>query len=249
MTLTTRVFEWQLAYLRQHGYTVVPLADVVAYVKGQRSLPPRAVAITVDDGHRTVFTVMRPLIERERIPVTLFIYPSAISNAPYAMTWDQIAALKASGLFSIESHTYWHPNFRNEKKRLAPDAYRRMLDLQMSKPRQIIAHRLGAAADMLAWPFGIYDNDLIAAARDAGYVAAFTIERRNVTRDDNVMAIPRFLVTDSDRGDAFAAILSGNNVHRSTIWNKPYRLNRRELPISWMAGRSSSEQSQFALPH
>src|SRR5689334_18373291 len=62
MTLTTPVFEWQLAYLRQHGYTVVPLADVVAYVKGQRSLPLRAVAITVDDGHRTVFTVMRPLV-------------------------------------------------------------------------------------------------------------------------------------------------------------------------------------------
>ena len=54
---------------------------------------------------------MKPLIERERIPVTLFSYPSAISNASYAMTWEQLAALKATGLFSIESHSYWHPNF------------------------------------------------------------------------------------------------------------------------------------------
>ena len=65
---------------------------------------------------------------------------------------------------------------------------------------------------MLAWPFGIYDDELIAAARRAGYVAAFSIERRNVTRDDNVMAIPRFLVTGSDKGAAFALMLSGKNV-------------------------------------
>jgi len=35
MTVTTSVFEWQLEYIRQHGYNVVPLADVVSCVKGQ----------------------------------------------------------------------------------------------------------------------------------------------------------------------------------------------------------------------
>jgi len=92
------------------------------------------VAITADDGHRSVFTVMKPLIERERIPVTLFSYPSAISNASYAMTWEQLAALKATGLFSIESHSYWHPNFRKEKRRLSADTYRKFVELQMTNP-------------------------------------------------------------------------------------------------------------------
>jgi len=222
MTVTTPVFEWQLDYIRQHGYSVVPLADVVRYVKGQGPLPARAVAITADDGHRSVFTVMKHFIERERIPVTLFIYPSAISNASYAMTWEQLAALKATGLFSIESHSYWHPNFRTEKRRLSADAYRKFLEMQMTKPRQVLARRLDSSADMLAWPFGIYDDELIAAARSAGYVAAFTIERRNVARDDNVMTIPRFLVTDRDKGEAFALMLSGRSAKPREKGRTPY---------------------------
>jgi hypothetical protein len=74
--------------------------------------------------------------------------------------------------------------------------------------------RLGTAVDMLAWPVGIYDDDLISRARAAGYVAAFTIERRNASRRDNVMAIPRYLVSDNDRGRAFALLLEGRSAAR-----------------------------------
>jgi peptidoglycan/xylan/chitin deacetylase (PgdA/CDA1 family) len=216
MTVTTPVFEWQLNYLREHGYTVVPLDNVVKFVKGLGHLPPRAVAITADDGHRTVFTVMKPLVERYRIPVTLFIYPSAISNASYAMTWEQLRALKATGLFSIESHSYWHPNFHTEKKRLPAQAYREFVDIQLTKPRQVLERRLGSSANMLAWSFGIYDDELMAAAAKAGYIAAFSIDRRNVSAHDNVMALPRYLITDRDKGKAFATILSGRDGSEAT---------------------------------
>ena len=150
---------------------------------------------------------MKPLVERYRIPVTLFIYPSAISNASYAMTWDQLARLKATGLFEIESHTYWHPNFHIEKQRLSPDAYRNFVAMQLNKSRETLDRRLDLKVDMLSWPFGIYDDDLITMAQNAGYVAGFTIQRHHASRRDNVMAIPRYIVTDHDRGAAFEAIL------------------------------------------
>jgi hypothetical protein len=69
------------------------------------------VAITVDDGHRSVYTDLYPRIVRLRQPVTLFIYPSAISNAPYALTWAKLSEMARSGLVDEQSHTYWHPNF------------------------------------------------------------------------------------------------------------------------------------------
>ena len=40
-------------------------------------------------------------MKQYRVPVTLFTYPSAISNARYAMTWAQLRELKATGLFDI----------------------------------------------------------------------------------------------------------------------------------------------------
>jgi peptidoglycan/xylan/chitin deacetylase (PgdA/CDA1 family) len=207
MTVTTTVFASQLKYLHDNNYTVVPLHDVVNFAAGHGELPPRAVAITADDGHRTVFSEMKPLVERYRIPVTLFIYPSAISNAPYAMTWEQLAELKASRLFSVESHSYWHPNFRIEKRRLSTEDYWKLVDNQLNKSRQVLERRLGGHVTMLSWPFGIYDDELIAAATKSGYVAGFSIERRKVSRGDNLMALPRFIVTNGDVGKRFESLL------------------------------------------
>jgi peptidoglycan/xylan/chitin deacetylase (PgdA/CDA1 family) len=123
------------------------------------------------------------------------------------MTWEQLAELKATGLFSVESHTYWHPNFHIEKRRLAAEDYSKFVDSQLNKSREILERRLGGHVTMLSWPFGIYDDELIAAATRSGYVAAFTIDRRKVARGDNVMEIPRFIVTNGDVGQSFESLL------------------------------------------
>lgn len=196
MTTRTEVFIAQLAELRRAGYTIVPLATVVDSLAGRMALPPKAVAITVDDGHRTVYTELLPIIRREHLPVTLFIYPSAISKASYAMTWTQLQEVLASGSVSIQSHTYWHPDFRIERRRLDADAYRQFVRQQLEKPRQELQARLGVSADYLAWPFGIHDPELEAAARAAGYRAAFTLGERHATPRDSPLALPRYLIVD-----------------------------------------------------
>jgi peptidoglycan/xylan/chitin deacetylase (PgdA/CDA1 family) len=208
MTVRTATFRTQLEYMKQHGYPIIPLQALVSYLLGHGPAPPaRAVVITVDDGHASVFTEMLPLVGEYRVPVTLFIYPSAISNASYAMKWQQLAELSRTGLFDIQSHTYWHPNFKTERRRLSPDAYRSFVTMQFTKPRTVLRDKLGVDAKMLAWPFGIYDDDLIATASQSGYVAGFTLDRRPVTPRERMMALPRFLVLDSDSGRAFAAML------------------------------------------
>ena len=208
MTVTTPVVESQLKLIQEGGYHVVPLKSLMAALgEAAAPLPEHAVVIVADDGHRTVYTDLFPLIKRYRIPVTLFIYPSAISNAPYAMTWDQLKEMKASGLVDIQSHTYWHPNFNVEKKRLAPAAYERFVNDQLVKSKAVLEQKLGGTVDLLAWPFGIHNAELEQAAQAAGYVAAFTIDRRPVTRADKIMALPRFIVTDADRGARFEALL------------------------------------------
>jgi peptidoglycan/xylan/chitin deacetylase (PgdA/CDA1 family) len=123
------------------------------------------------------------------------------------MKWDQLANLQHTGLFDIQSHTYWHPNFKIEKRRLSPDAFQSFVTTQFAKSRKVLKDRLGVDADMLAWPFGIYDDELIAKAREAGYITAFTLDRRPVTSRERIMALPRYLVLDSDSGARFASML------------------------------------------
>jgi peptidoglycan/xylan/chitin deacetylase (PgdA/CDA1 family) len=208
MTVRPATFQWQIDYLKDHHYHIVPLRSVVAHLLGSAPPPPPAsVVITIDDGHRSVYTDMLPVLRRLGAPVTLFIYPSAISNASYALTWQQLAELQHTGLFTIESHTYWHPNFQVEHRRLAPDAYREFTTRQMCRSRSVLEQHVGTAPSLLAWPFGVYEDEAIEIARKCGYTAAFTLGARGVTAGGNMMTLPRFLVTDKAVAKAFVAML------------------------------------------
>jgi peptidoglycan/xylan/chitin deacetylase (PgdA/CDA1 family) len=210
MTVTTPVFESHLKYLKDNGYQVVPLRELVDYYlnKGPRPLAG-SVVIVVDDGHASVYRHMFPLVRKYGVPVTLFIYPSAISNASYAMTWDQLRELKGTGLFDLQGHTYWHPNFKRDAKRMSRPEYERSVALQLNRSRERLEKELGGPVDMLAWPFGIYDDRLMEQAKEAGYVAAFSIEARSAAEEDLLMKLPRYLLSNADRGKRFEMIVHG----------------------------------------
>ena len=208
MTVTTCQFESHVKYLVETGYAIIPLRQLVDYRLGKRkSLPCRSIALTVDDGHKSVYTNLSPLVKKYQIPVTLFLYPSAISNASYAMTWDQLREIKAIGLFDFQGHTYWHPNFKKERNRLSPTDYEKFVEMQLRKSKEKLEKELGIHVDMLSWPFGIYDEDLMRKAAGAGYISAFTIERYHTKASNPVLALPRYLITDADRGKAFEKLL------------------------------------------
>jgi hypothetical protein len=61
----------------------------------------------------------------------------------------------------------------------------------------VLARRLGVQADVLAWPFGIHDPELEAAAAAAGYRAALALEERPASVTDSPFALPRFLIVDA----------------------------------------------------
>ena len=210
MTIKTPVFEEHLKYLRDNGFKVIPLRQLVDWYQKKGPPPPaKSVVIMADDGHKTVFNEMYPVVKKYNVPVTLFIYPSAISNAKYAMTWDQLRELKKSGLFDIQSHTYWHPNFKKDRKKMTPAEFEKSVDMQLVKSRTRLEKEMGGKVDMLAWPFGIYDDYLLKKAAAAGYVTTFTIERHHATSADTIMRLPRYLLINGDQGKGFAQILAG----------------------------------------
>jgi len=219
MTVTTPVFEAQMKYLHDNGYTVIPLRRLVDYYRGKAPAPePKSVVIAEDDAHKSVYSDMLPIMKKYRYPVTIFAYPSAISNAKYAMTWDQLRDLTKTGLFDVQSHTYWHPNFKKERRKLSQAALDAFVMTQLKKSKLRLEAEIGSRVDMLAWPFGIYDKYLLQKATEAGYGATFTIERRHATASDSVLKLPRYLLVNADRGKAFAQLLEGNAVKRNDVY-------------------------------
>lgn len=208
MTVRVSTFEAQLRFLKERGYRFVPLRDVVNWlIDPAAKLPPRSVVLTVDDGHRSVYEQLLPIAQREHLPVTLFVYPSAISNASYALTWTQLRTLNRTGLFDVQSHTYWHPNFNNERRHRTPADFQSFVGTQLDVSRQRIETEVGTKVDLLAWPFGICDDELMTLAAQHRYVAAFSLEARSVDRRARRLALPRFLIVDSYGVAGLAALL------------------------------------------
>jgi len=64
--------EARLAFLAGEGYTILSLAEGLARLRAG-TLPPRAVAITVDDGNYDFYAVGYPVFKRLGVPVTLYV--------------------------------------------------------------------------------------------------------------------------------------------------------------------------------
>lgn len=77
-------FASRLALIRSLGLNVMPMREAVQALR-ERRLPPKATAITIDDGWSTSFSHMLPLLERYGFPATVYVQTERIdARAPVA---------------------------------------------------------------------------------------------------------------------------------------------------------------------
>jgi peptidoglycan/xylan/chitin deacetylase (PgdA/CDA1 family) len=212
MNMTPQKFESQIKWLVDNGFTIIPLKQAVEYLQGKReSLPNKSIVVTADDGWKSVYTYMYPIIKKYNIPVTLFIYPQTISNGKNAMTWEELKKLQQTGLFDIQSHTYSHPNFKHAKKNMSPVNFEKYVSSELVKSKTILEEKTGNKISFLAWPFGIYNDYLEQAAAKAGYVMSFTIDAIPANNSFRAEAEPRYMIVDGLSVKTFQAIANGAN--------------------------------------
>lgn len=209
MTVRIATFEAQLRAIERLDCAVIPLSDWVAWRRGSVAvLPPRAIVLTADDAHRSQVEVMMPMLRARRWPVTLFVYPSAVSNASYAVTWAQLRELAREPGVAVESHTFWHPNLLREQQHMPADAFRRFAAVQLRRSRELLQEHLAQPVSLLAWPFGLSDPGLREQAAELGYRAAFSLGNRAAAADEPLYDVPRHLVVDSVDARQLAARLT-----------------------------------------
>jgi peptidoglycan/xylan/chitin deacetylase (PgdA/CDA1 family)/CelD/BcsL family acetyltransferase involved in cellulose biosynthesis len=93
-------FERQLRRLAQLG-TVVPLAPALRSLTTGQPLPPRAVALTFDDGYRDNLEVGVPVLERLGLPATFFLVPGILEGTVRPW-WETVAwAVTTSGKATV----------------------------------------------------------------------------------------------------------------------------------------------------
>lgn len=85
LSATPSAFAQQMAHLAT-CFRPVHLEDVTAAAAGGRALPPRAVLITFDHAYRDFADAAWPILQRWRLPVTVFV-PTAYPDDPHRRFW------------------------------------------------------------------------------------------------------------------------------------------------------------------
>lgn len=164
--MTAAQFEQRLDLLHRGGYPVLPLDEGLARLTSG-TLPPRAVALTVDDGAYDFLAVAYPILRRRGLPVTL-----------YASTYY---AVDQRPVFTVMlSYLLWRGVRRRETTVRLPDGVQRVL--------RSPAEARAAAAEIVA---GAGRAGLSAAEKDAllAELATQVAEDYEALRRDRLLSL------------------------------------------------------------
>ncbi len=186
-------FKAQLNYLATHGYHVWPLTRVVRYLKEDRHLPDKIVAITIDDAFESVYTVAYPLLKARGWPFTVFVSTEAVDRGFKGfMTWAQMRTMQAHGV-TFANHTVDHAHLL---KRLGDEdatSWRERVTRDIQQAQARLQHQLGKAPTLFAYPYGEYDTALADLVAELGYTA-FGQQSGAIGRYSDLRALPRYPV-------------------------------------------------------
>lgn len=132
-----RGFERQVRLLRRWA-TVVPLGQALDDLAAGRPLPPRAVALTFDDGYRDNATFAAPLLAAAELPATFFLVPDFLSGA-VDVWWEELGRAFAH---ATAAELSWH----GERYDLSGPAARRVARAAVEERLKVLDRRARAGA-------------------------------------------------------------------------------------------------------
>lgn len=91
-TTSVRAFSNQMTWLRDRGYATLTMYQLEDYIYNRANFPARAVAITFDDGLKSVSRYAYPVLKQYDMKATAFIISSRIKRHPQKME-SQVAAI------------------------------------------------------------------------------------------------------------------------------------------------------------
>jgi peptidoglycan/xylan/chitin deacetylase (PgdA/CDA1 family) len=176
MSVSPHAFRAHLDWLDEHGIEVVPLESFSVEDAGR----PR-VALTFDDGYRSVADVAWPELRDRRLSATLYVVSRTLRSG-HRFSWDAstpasdaaligrsaLLDLAADGL-SIGSHTRTHVFLPS----VDPDR----VEDEVRGSRGELEDELGQPVRSFSYPQGGWNASIRSLVAGAGYTTAVTMDR------------------------------------------------------------------------
>ncbi len=194
-------FKLQMLTLAILGFKAVTMDEVLACVKGDAPMPPRAVCLTFDDGYENFFEYAYPVLKRYGFPATVYVLSGYIGkdalwfsqdgrDTPPIMTKERIEALLASGLVAFGSHGISH-------ERLA-EIPRDAMAAEVHDSKKTLEAMFGRPFRHFCYPYGSYNKVVLEEVKRAGYKSAVSCVRGAAYAGADPYQLPRKAISYGD---------------------------------------------------
>ena len=120
LSVRTSALNEQIGWLLHNGYHVISVQDILDAHDGKKTLPPKAVLLSFDDGYSSFYTRVWPLLQAWNVPALWAPVGSWVDTPENQKvnfgglmtprdrfaTWDMVRELSRSPLIEIGSHTW-----------------------------------------------------------------------------------------------------------------------------------------------
>jgi len=195
-----RRFRAQMAWLHRFRFNVLRMDEVLAALRGERPIPPRAVALTFDDGYENFYEHAYPVLARYGFPAMVYLISGRLGepaqwfaadgrDTPALMSAERIRALQRAGI-DFGSHGSRHV-------RLAE------VDLETARAdifdsRRELQALLDEEVRHFCYPYGSHNAAVVELVRQAGFASGVSCQRGAATADFDALALPRKAISYGD---------------------------------------------------
>ncbi len=188
VSMDSGVFDQHMAYLASRGYNTITVKQLVDALRTKTALPPKSIAITLDDGYRDAYEYAYQSFKRYNITANLMIPTGLLEGADY-LTWGQLIEMKGSGLIYVSDHTWSHYGVGGT------NAEKIKYEIMLGKSQ--LEGRLGQPQEIFTYPYGTFGNTAIEILKQNGFSGAFSTLPGTVQCDSFIMSLHRTRIGNS----------------------------------------------------
>ncbi|MEX2579366.1 MAG: polysaccharide deacetylase family protein [Verrucomicrobiales bacterium] len=211
MILNIEDFRDQMQAIETARLPVVGMREFLDWKQGKGNIPEKCVMITIDDGWQATHTLALEVLKEYGYPFTIFLYKNYVGVGGRSLTHEQIRELAANGA-TICSHSTSHQNMSRRGGK-SPAEYEAWLKEELEASHEFLVENFGdtgAIEKTFAFPYGIYNDQVLEMAEEFGYEACFTVNGKKTNWETEDFEIGRYVVHGTTLANFDAALDFGN---------------------------------------
>ena len=177
LNVNPELLEYQLRYLKEHGYAFVTATELLTFQPVTRH-----VCLTFDDGYEDNYVHLFPLLKKYQAKATVFASRRSVYPGKPMLADAQIREMADSGLVEFGGHTASHAAL--------PSLDDAAAEREIQEGKAWLEQVTGKPCTSFAYPFGKYTPRDAELLKRLGFLCAFTCDK-GIRRIGNPYLIDR----------------------------------------------------------